>query len=346
MRGLRTLVLEAKPEVGSRLHTTGILVKEVEAEWDIPARFVRRIHRVRLYGPSLGTIDLESPGYYFLSTDTGGLLRWFARHAREGGAQVRTGQKFEGASLRDDRFAFNGVSARYLIGADGGQSSVARRFGLGRNREFLLGAEWEMRGIRGLDEEALHVFLDSKIARGYIAWVVPGVGVTQVGLACRLPTRPDLPAFFEKAGRIFDFSRARVVGRRGGLIPIGGPLRPIARDRVMLIGDAAGLVSPLTAGGIHTAVHYGRRAAQLVSEWMLDRGPEPGRALAREIPRYFWKGLLRKVMDSGPPNHLIDLGLKSPALRALAQVVFFHHRGLLSPVAWRDIALAVVGQVS
>jgi len=42
---------------------------------------VRRIHGVRLYGPSLRWIDLDAPGYYFLATDTPALVRWMAGRA-------------------------------------------------------------------------------------------------------------------------------------------------------------------------------------------------------------------------------------------------------------------------
>jgi len=47
--------------------------------------------------------------------------------------------------------------------------------------------------------------------------------------------------------------------------------------------------------------------------------------------------LLRPVFDLGPPNALLDRALESRAFRSLAQTVFFHHRGLLSPAAWRDL---------
>ena len=82
-RGLRTWVLERKPAVGMRVHTTGLLVKEAAEDWDAPLRLTRKIHGVRLYAPSLAHVDLASPGYYFLATDTPALLRWFAQDLRD-----------------------------------------------------------------------------------------------------------------------------------------------------------------------------------------------------------------------------------------------------------------------
>ena len=76
IRGLRTRVLERKKDPGDAPHTTGLLVKEVADEWDLPHALTRKIRGVRLYSPSLRFIDLQAPGYHFLATDTPALLRW------------------------------------------------------------------------------------------------------------------------------------------------------------------------------------------------------------------------------------------------------------------------------
>ena len=94
----------------------------------------------------------------------------------------------------------------------------------------------------------------------------------------------------------------------------------------MLVGDAAGMVSPVTGGGIHTALHFGRRAAQLVSDHLEDRGPHPVKALAAEAPRYFAKLLMRRVLDMALPNALINPVLTTGAMRGIAQRLYFHAR--------------------
>src|SRR5262245_38428946 len=83
VRGLRTRVLERKKDPGDAPHTTGLLVKEVADEWDIPRALTRKIRGVRLYSPSFRWIDLQSPGYFFLATDTPAVLRWLAASAAE-----------------------------------------------------------------------------------------------------------------------------------------------------------------------------------------------------------------------------------------------------------------------
>jgi len=215
---------------------------------------------------------------------------------------------------------------------------VAEHFGLGRNQHFLAGLEIECEPLAGVDERFLHCFADSDIAPGYIAWVVPGVGATQIGLAASRHLRPDLGALLRRLKSHYDIRDIRVTSRRSGLIPSGGVVKSLGTRRVLLVGDAAGMVSPVTGGGIHTALHFGRRAALLVSEWLGARGPHPVAALAREAPRYRTKLLLRRALDMAPPNAVINAMLMTGPMRALAQRLYFHTRGesAQSFAAWSE----------
>ena len=340
LRGLQVSVLERRAVIGVQTHTTGIVVKEAAEDWEIPPRLTRKIHGVRLYSPSLRAIDLDSPGYYFLATDTPALIRWLAREAQHAGVRIRGDASYRHAARIAKGFEIEGldVRARYLVGADGPNSTVAADFGLGKNGAFLAGAEVEMEDVRGVDADRLHCFLDSTLAPGYIGWLVPGVGgLCQVGLACRRPARPSIRELLAKLGRVFDFSSARIRARRGGLIPIGGRVTPSHAPGVLLVGDAAGLVSPLTGGGIHTALDSGWRAGHAIADHLLDGSADPGAALARHLPRFHGKRLARRLFDLDPPNALYDFALGSGPMRAVARMVYFHKRGALSRDAWREI---------
>jgi flavin-dependent dehydrogenase len=323
-------VIDRKASPGARMHTTGLVVKEAAERWEIPAALTRRVHGIRLYSPSLRTLDLASAGYYFLATDTPALMRWLAREAARSGAHLRFGRTYAAADRN---------MARYLVGADGPRSRVARDHGLGTNRDFLVGVEAEYEGVRGLDDDRLHCFLDGKLAPGYIGWIVPGYnGIAQVGLACRHPRMPDLRAFLRKIAAVVDMSQAECLGRRGGLIPVGGAVSPIAAGNVMLVGDAAGLVSPLSAGGIHTALESGWVAAHAIADHLLEDGAAPGAAIARSTPRFAAKRAMRTLFDHGVPDAAFDALLSTRAFTGLARSVYFHHRGLASAAGWRDLA--------
>jgi len=328
LRGLKVAVIDGKEEPGARVRTTGIVVKEASDDFDLPASLMRKVRGVKLYAPDNRSVELSAPGYFFQATDTAGVMRWLAKEAERAGATLLYGQKFTGAAEYERGIALRdlGLHAKFLIGADGARSRVAECFGIALNKHFLAGLEIECESLP-VDPRFLHCFADSEIAPGYIAWAVPGVNGTQIGVAANRPHKPDMAALLHRMRTLCDLKDIRVRERRSGLIPTGGVLRNIGSTRVMLIGDAAGMVSPVTGGGIHTALHFGRRAAQLVSDWMEDRGPHPVKLLAAEAPRYRMKKVMRRMLDLAPPNMLINAMLMTAPARALAQRLYFHTRG-------------------
>ena len=346
--GVRVRLLERKPTSGSHVHTTGILVKEAAELLDVPGRLVHKLDGVRLYSPELRTMDLVSPGYHFLATDTPAVLDWMAVQASCAGVRldyashVATVENHpDGVSLNHGKF-----KGRYLVGADGPRSSIARLCKLDTNSRFLFGVEAGYSNINGLDENLMHVFIDPGLAPGYIAWVLPGVGVTQIGLAARRPHKPQLDRFITRLDKVFDMSRAERLEYRAGLIPCGGTLKKTAKPGVMLLGDAAGTVSPLTAGGIYPALATADHAGIAIANYLQDAGPEPAALVRQSMPKYRTKQLLRYGYDAMPRSvNMLELLFRSPMFSMLAQTVFYHHRGLFSRAAWNDLWRVYRGRV-
>lgn len=328
MRGLRVAVLDRKTDPGAGVRTTGILVKEAIEETDVPAALTRMIREVRLHAPNGRHVDLASPGYFFLATDTPGLLRWMAREASRAGAELFPGCAFR-SGLDTGSFvelADHGIKGRLLVGADGAGSSVARHFALGRNRSFLCGIEFEFAPDPSLDDRFLHCFLTSRLAPGYIGWVVPGVGIMQVGLAASGGSRPDIEGFVALVRKQLGLRLGQPLARRSGLIPSGATLRRTHAGRVMLIGDAAGHVSPLTGGGLVQTLRLGRRCAQLAADWLYAGGDHPAAALREEAPRFRGKLLMRRMLDLAPPDWVWNAVIGTRAFGSLAQATYFHQR--------------------
>ena len=324
-RGLSVLVIDQQASPGQHVHTTGILVKEAQAEWAAPSTLVREIRRVRLYAPSHRHVDLHCDGYHFLATRTAALLAFLADEARRAGVEVRFGRAFTAATKANGTVALAGhdASCRFLVGADGVHSRVARAMGLDRNTRLLKGVEREYEPADS-DGDCLHCFVDEQRTPGYIGWVVPGVGVTQVGLAVNDSRKPDLRGFVERIDARFGLSQRRVLAKRGGMIPINGLLKTLHSDRVLLVGDAAGMVSPLTAGGIHLSYRFGKVAGDAIADY-LDRGtPHPAEVVRAtyEAPR--WKHFARWCYDNLPVAACMELGLRTGGLftRGAGKVFF------------------------
>jgi len=336
--GLRVVVLEKKADAGEKLHTTGILVKEaidqVPLLDGLPVELVHRVSGVRLYAPSLRHVDLSAPDYYFLATDTPAVMRWLAAKAEHAGARIAWRTPFGQARRIHNGFDLGDLgTAGYLVGADGSHSRVAQELDLGRNRQFLFGIEHEYAGVTIRDPHRMHCFIDRGIAPGYIAWVVSGVGAVQVGLARRVrddgsTARAAMAAFLDKIAPIFDFRGTRPAAVRAGLIPCGGVVRPEAARRALLVGDAAGMVSPLTAGGIHTALKHGTAAGRAIAEHLWERKPDPATWFTGTYPRFKVKRLLRFAFDHLQSDILFDLLLYTWPVRAAASIVYFHRKGV------------------
>jgi len=334
--GLRVCVLERKHDPGERLHTTGIIVKEAAEDTalrDLPANLVRRIDKVRLYSPNLSSALLSAPGYYFLTTDTPNVMRWLAQRQRDAGVQLRLGHSFQTAQRTEAGWQVEGVgSARHLIGADGARSRVAERFGLGRPRRFLYGIEYEFEGIALHEPDTLHCFITKKFAPGYIGWVAQTPTGAQAGLAMKYDPKaaraPDITGFLDRVGGLVGLPpRRRADAIRAGLIPCGGTVAPLARDKVILTGDAAGIVSPVTAGGIHSAWRHGWQVGKALAQATEDGAAES--VAISQAPRFRSKLLLRWAFDHAQMDWPFDLMLRTAPLRWAAERIYFHKRGAI-----------------
>ncbi len=337
--GLKVTVVDKKSSADSATQSTGIFVKEIADSINLPERLTRKIKGIRLYSPNLKSIDLQSPHYHFVATSTLEVLAWMQQQATKAGANFRFNSCVR--TVEQDQHQVTipnlNLSSRYLVGADGSRSTIAKQFNLGKNSAYLVGIEQEVVWNSAIDRNFMHVFLDPLLAPGYIGWVVPGVNTLQVGLATRYTTKPELQKFIAKLETHFGFTMKQQC-LRGGLIPCGGVVSPLAKGRVCLLGDAAGIVSPLTAGGIHPAIDIGQALGDAVADYLLYQGELPHQQIRAHIPHYRVKLNLRRLFDTfTPPTFVYNHVIGNPFFKRLAQIIFFHHRGLLSKQAWKDL---------
>jgi len=332
-RGVATQVLERKADPGERLHTTGVLVRDVidDGGWlgELPRELTRRIDGVRLYAPDMRSVALNAPGYYFLATDTPQALRWMAERCRQIGANMRLGATYTKARREGDGFRVDGFGrTSYLVGADGPKSRVARDLALGENRKFLFGVECEYENLEIAEPDRLHCFIDRRLAPGYIGWVVAGVGIAQIGLARRAAApgaaKAAFSAFIDKIAPVVDVRRIKPSHIRAGYIPCGGVVDPVAAERVLLVGDSAGMVSPVTAGGIHTAIKHGEAAGRAIAAFAAGECDDPSRWFVETYPRFRTKRALRWFYDHFQSDLAFNLLIGSRPIQAAARLVFFH----------------------
>jgi flavin-dependent dehydrogenase len=338
--GARVLLADRKPAVDHAVHTTGIFVRRTLESFALPDDCLGPpVRRVKLYSPRGRRMVLESPHDEFRVGRMGALYR------RGLDACVRAGVVWVPetglVSLEPDGAGSVAVlaregrrerlRARFVVGADGAVSRVAAALGLDENREWIVGVEEVFRGAGSGRAPALHCWVDPAVAPGYIAWVVDDGEEVHVGVggyASRFRPAEALRRFLARVAPRFGVVGAAPCERRGGRIPVGGVLPRIACARGLLTGDAAGAVSPLTAGGLDPCLRLSALAAAVTAEF-LDSGdvaalaPYDGTELrARFRSRLLLRRALAAVRSPAAAEFACAV-LRLPLGRAVAQRVFF-----------------------
>jgi geranylgeranyl reductase family protein len=192
-----------------------------------------------------------------------------AAAARRAGAAMLAPRRVERLAHSGDRvrLATDGgaVTARFAIGADGAAGVVARQAGWPGNLRSVPALEWEMPVAP--DTLARHAgiarFDFGVVAHGY-AWVFPKRAHVTIGiLSTARRARGLRDALAAYAARLM-ISAAGPVSEHGATIPSRLRRGGFSRGRVLLAGDAAGLVDPLLFEGITFAVASGRAAASAI----------------------------------------------------------------------------------
>jgi digeranylgeranylglycerophospholipid reductase len=270
--GWSVTIFEEHDRIGTPVHCTGVLAEDVIASMDLPAEAVLNpLETVRFVAPAGHSFDYTTATTEAVVIDREVFDAALACRAQSAGAALVRGGRVtniehsaEGVTITvADR---EPVRARAVILACGANYAFQKRLGLGMPSTFLQSAQLELPADRAGDVE---IHFGSEIAPKGFAWAVP-VRRTH-GTFARIGVMADADA-----GLYFSRMLARVRERWGVAVPDALtprrrmlPLASVKRtyaDRVLAVGDAAGLVKPTTGGGIYYSVVSGEIAADVLSK--------------------------------------------------------------------------------
>lgn len=336
----KILLVDRKTELSKGVHTTGIFVRKTLEDFDFPEGTLgKSIKDVTLYSPQLKALDLASEKEEFRVGKMGLIYEELLNEAVENGVRFARATSYKGAEMLngetivtlEKRGEISEVRTKVLIGADGANSRVAKDLKLDENREWIVGYEEVYHSKDSDAAPRLHCFLDGELAPGYLAWAADdgeeihiGVG----GYAADFNPREALKSFKRKTEKLFDLRDAELTETRGGRIPVGGVLRKIANENGILIGDAAGAVSPLTAGGLDPAMRLSKYAAEIIAERLRADDPQILLKYSGELfrARFVSRLWMRRIIKALTNNALLELGfafLCGTIGRKFAKHVFF-----------------------
>src|SRR5213596_529001 len=162
------------------------------------------------------------------------------------------------------------VTAAFVIAADGATGELARLGGWGDGRHLIPALEYEVR----VDDATLDRFARAPrfdvgvVPHGY-AWVFPKTAHLSVGVLTTHRGAINLHRQLEEYLRLIGLA-PQAMERHGFVIPVHPRAGPLARERMLLVGDAAGIADPVTAEGISPAVRSGGLAADAIIASELD----------------------------------------------------------------------------
>jgi len=164
---------------------------------------------------------------------------------------------------------------KILFAADGINSTIRKNLGIVYDKDKLgICLEAEVKTTKEkIEEYENRVNLDlSYLNKGYV-WAFPKkFGDTiNVGIGCYLETSKKSEIDIKKILRQFVKDRGisdKIDNIHGALIPFGGTVDCFGKNNIILLGDAAGLVSPMSGEGIPYAIDSGILAAESAIEFL------------------------------------------------------------------------------
>ncbi len=265
--GYRVLVFERHPKVGDAVCCTGIVGKECLDRFPVANNNISvQANSAKFYSPSGESLSLRKDTVQAYVVNRAAFDNELARRAQAEGAEYLMSASVNSLSLLDHRVAADvelegntgGFEGRVAVISSGFGGSMPGKLGLGKIGDFVLGAQAQV-DINGVDE--VEVYMGQSIAPGFFAWLVPTApGKGLVGLLTRRHPELYINNFLSRLQEQGKIASAEVKCRYGGI-----PLRPLpktCRERVVVVGDAAGQVKPTTGGG----VYYGMLCADIAAD--------------------------------------------------------------------------------
>jgi digeranylgeranylglycerophospholipid reductase len=157
------------------------------------------------------------------------------------------------------------ISTKILIGCDGVNSIVAKKFFKRENYETITCLQYRIANYDALEYDKIYFYFGNEVAPLGYAWIFPkGENIANVGIGVRNARAKDYLDKFIENHQIF-FSKSKIIEIGSAPVPISGMIEEIVLDNIMLCGDAAGQVIPVTGGGIHSSIAAGKIAGEVAA---------------------------------------------------------------------------------
>jgi geranylgeranyl reductase family protein len=267
-KGLEVLVLEAKDEVGKNVICTGIIGKGSFEKFGFSSKqILRSIQDVRIDSPFGTSIFYKHPSPFAFVVERQRFDKYLLESAIKKGAEIvlkcrAMDARIDEAGVKIDCVDNENNVVRYkgkmLVIATGIEHEMNKKLGLGYPVRFVKAAQKYLKFCKNND---VTLIIGNKFAKGGFGWIVPlGDGMARVGLLSKINTKTGFKNIMEKY-----FPEEKDMSLQ--VKPIAqGIVSKSFRDRVLVIGEAAGQVKTTTGGGIY----FGLSCAEIATDVIKD----------------------------------------------------------------------------
>jgi digeranylgeranylglycerophospholipid reductase len=322
-KGCQAIVLEEHQHIGAPVHCTGVLGLDAFDELELSrVSILNVLHAARFVGADGSGVEVEAERVRAAIVDRAGFDASLAREASAAGAEIVAGCRVVRIDPRRETVIVHAdageLRARSVIIACGASYRFNRALGFGIPAVLAHSAQLE---VPFPSMQHVEVHFGRQFAPGGFAWIVPfnrgSDTFARVGVLCDRNAEANFEAFFARIRQTVDSTmtspwpapRLRVL-----------PLAPVARtvaDRILVVGDAAGLVKPTTGGGIYYGLLTGRLAAEVLTECL-----ESDSLGARHLGAYErrWRQRLGSEIRAGLAFRSVAARLSDRAIDALIDI--------------------------
>lgn len=275
--GANVLMIEKHQEIGTPVQCAGgvsdSFFKHMEMD---PSHYniCTRVEGAKINTPNGNSISAKNKGLHGYILERKLFDKDLAIQSADAGTDImlKTTLKdliIENGTVKGAIVRHNGelleIKSEIVIAADGVESQTAKKAGL--NTHFKVDdicscAQYEMVGL-DVDPTLMEFHFGSQISPGGYIWSFPkGENRANIGIGVRNSPKTAhyyLQKFISKLdGTPIEFNV--------GAVPVGGPVKKTYTDGLLVVGDAAGHVDPLTGGGIHISAKCAKIAGEVAAE--------------------------------------------------------------------------------
>jgi geranylgeranyl reductase family protein len=220
------------------------------------------------------------------------LDHFLVEQAVAAGAELREGVKVSDVAVHEGGVTVEGFAGETLVGADGVNGMTARALGLGGNRVVGVALEGNMPNVK-LDRRRYdgRLALEIGVVPGGYGWVFPKGDHANFGVGGWENEGPRLRDHLRRLCEAHGASFDDLEELRGYRLPLRSPRSTLARGRALLVGDAAGLIDPVSGDGMFEGFLSSKYASEAVLDLLAGREEtlDPyGPRLADRLATHLW----------------------------------------------------------